>query len=255
MNPEAAARILFDSSAKGVHYPDALRGQLDLESAYRTQQAVLALHLGNGEEQAGWKIGFTAPAVRAQFRSAEPVFGYLLGSRGYGSGLSFSVAEIANPAIEPELCFILGKPLKGPGVTPTQVADAVASVAPAFEIIELRGDMAADLGLGIADDVSQWAWVTGPEVRPYPRALDLGALRATMTRNGEVVADALGRDVIDNQLESIAWLANRLATFGSSLKVGQRVLTGSFSRPMPIGRGERWEATFAGIGSVAARFD
>jgi 2-keto-4-pentenoate hydratase len=255
MTPESAARILFDSAARGVHFPEELKGQIPLASAYRVQQAVLALLLAAGEEQAGWKIGFTAPAVRQHFGSAVPVFGYLLGSRGFSSGLSFSFADMISPSIESELCFTLAKPLKGPGVTAEQVVDAIASVAPAFEIIEGRGDMKADLGLGIADDVLQWAWVTGTELRPYPRELALGKVRAEITRNGEVVSTALGKDVIDNQLDSIAWLANEVARYGSSLKVGQRILSGSFSKPLPLARGERWETRFSGIGSVAARFD
>lgn len=255
MTPEAAARLLFDSAAKGVHFPEQLRGQLSIEEGYRTQQAVLALHLASGEEQAGWKIGFTAPAVRAHFKSDAPVFGYLLTNRGFSSGLSFSFADMINPAIESELCFTLSRPLKGPGVTPGRVLDALASVAPAFEILEQRGDMAADLGLGLADDVLQWGWVTGPELRPYPRELELAAVRAAITRNGEVEADVVARDVIDNQLESISWLANTVAGYGASLKVGHRILSGSFSRPLPISRGDRWETRFAGIGAVAARFD
>ncbi len=255
MTPEAAARLLFDSAARGVYYPEELKGQLDLDAAYRTQLAVLALHLAAGGEQAGWKIGFTAPAVRAHFRSDQPVFGYLLGHRGYTSGLSFSFVDMLAPLIEAELMFTLGKPLKGPGVTAKQALDAIASVAPAFEVLEGRGDMAADLGLGVADDVLQWGWVAGPELRPYPRELKLGAVRAEIVRNGETVLDARGKDVIDNQLGSIAWLANRVADYGASLKVGQRILSGSFNRPLPIARGERWEARFSGIGSVAARFD
>ncbi|HEX9842282.1 MAG TPA: fumarylacetoacetate hydrolase family protein [bacterium] len=255
MTPDSAARILYEAAAKGVHYPEELRGQLTVEAGYRVQQAVLALHQAAGEEQAGWKIGFTAPAVRAHFGSSEPVFGYLLTNRGFSSGLSFSFADMINPSIESELCFTLGKPLKGPGVTAEQVADAIATVAPAFEIIEGRGDMKADLGLGIADNVLQSSWVTGAEVRPYPREIDLGAIRAEITRNGEGVVDVLGKDAIDNQHDSIAWLANEAARYGGSLKVGQRILSGSFSRPLPIARGDRWETRFSGIGSVAARFD
>jgi 2-keto-4-pentenoate hydratase len=255
MTPEAAARILYDAAARGEHFPAELHGQLDLDAGYRTQQAALALHRASGEEQAGWKIGATAPAVRKAFGSDAPVFGYLLTSRGYASGLSFSFADMIRPALESELCFTLGKPLKGPNVSPGQVLDAAASVAPAFEIIELRGDIAADMGLGVADDVLHWGWVTGAEVRPYPRELELGKVRAEITHNGETVASALGKDVIDDQLESIAWLANRLADFGLSLKVGQRILSGSFGQPRPIARGDRWETRFSGVGAVASRFD
>ncbi len=255
MTPQAAARMIWDSARRGVYYPDDLRGKLTLEQGYQTQQALLAMHLKGSEEQAGWKIGFTSPAVRAHFNSDVPVFGYLLASRGYTSGLSFSFGEMIAPSIESELCFTLAKPLKGPGVTAVQVRDALAAVAPAFEILEARGDMAADLPLGIADDVLQWAWVTGPEVRPYPKELVPGEVRAQITRSGVTVEDVLGKNVIDNQHESIAWLANELAKHGAGLKTGQRILSGSFHKPIPISRGDRWEARFSGLGAAAARFD
>jgi 2-keto-4-pentenoate hydratase len=246
---------MWEAAQRGEFYPEALRGTLTLAESYEVQREMLALHLANGEEQAGWKIGFTAPAVRTHFRSESPVFGYLLASRGYSSGLSFSYSDLVAPSIESELCFTLGRALKGPGVTAEQVADALASLAPAFEILEGRGDMAADLPLGVADNVLQSGWVTGPELRPYPRDLELGAVRAEITRNGEVEVDVLGRDVIDDQLASIAWLANTLGPLGTGLRIGQRILSGSFSRPLSIARGDRWETRFSGVGSVAVRFD
>ncbi len=255
MQPQQAARILWNAAAKGVHYPEELKGKLSLEEGYRTQQALLKMHLSTGDEQAGWKIGFTSPAVRAHFRSETPVFGYLLTNRGYASGLSFSFSDMIAPAIESELCFILGKPLKGPGVGPEQVVEAIAAVAPAFEIIELRGDIAADLPLGVADDVLQYGWVTGQEVRPYPKDTVLAEVQAEILRNGERVVNAVARDVIDDQYESIAWLANTLAKYGVGIKAGHKILSGSFSKPLPISRGDRWEARFSGFGSVSARFD
>src|SRR5262249_43604823 len=124
----------------------------------------------------------------------------------------------------------------------------------AFEILERRGDMAADLPLGVADDVSQWAYVIGNPVRPYPRKLDLGTVRMELRRNGEVVAGGLGKDVIDNQLKSIAWLANNLATYDKWIEAGHVVMSGSFNRPLPISKGDRWEGNFPGIGTVKCSF-
>jgi len=255
MNPEAAARILFDAALKGIYFPPELQGQLTVEEGYRTQHGMLALHRAAGEEQAGWKIGATAPAIRSLLNTKEPVAGYLLASRGFSSGLSFSFAELIAPNVEAELCFTLGRPLKGPGVTAAQAREAVAGMAPALEIVELRGNLAKDLGLGIADDVSQWGWVTGPELRPVPRDLVLGDVNMQLVRNGSVEVESVGRDVIDDQFESIAWLANKLATLGASLRAGQRVMAGSFNAPIAIQRGDRWEARFPGVGTVAARFD
>jgi 2-keto-4-pentenoate hydratase len=254
MIPQEAGKLLWESAQQGLYYPYALQGRLNLEQAYQVQLEVLARHLSGGETQAGWKIGLTADAVRAHFRSQTAVFGYLLASNGVGSGHSFDSDQVIAPSIEAELCFTLAKDLHGPGVTPEAVLEAVAAVSPAFEIIERRGDMAADLPLGVADDVSQWAYVLGSPLLPYPRKLDLGGVRMELRRNGEVVAGGLGREAIDNQIHSLAWLANQLAAHGKWIEAGQIVLSGSFNRPLPINKGDRWEASFSGIGKVACEF-
>jgi 2-keto-4-pentenoate hydratase len=251
MIPEEAGKLLWESALQGLYYPYALQGRLTMDEAYRVQLAVLERQRAAGEAQAGWKIGLTADAVRKHYRSGSPVHGYLLGSGGVASGHAFDAAAATAPSLETELCFTLDKDLHGPGVTEAQVLDAIGAVAPAFEIIERRGDMAADLPLGVADNVSQWAYVLGRPVRPYPKAVDLGAVRMELFRNGQAAAGGVGREVIDHPVRSLVWLANRLAAFGYWLAAGQIVLTGSFNKPLPAAPGDRWEARFTGLGAAA----
>ncbi len=75
-----------------------------------------------------------------------------------------------------------------------------------------------------------------------------------LTRNGEPVAEGLGRDVVDDQFASLAFLANNLAVYGAALEAGQIVLTGSFNAPPPVAPGETWHADFAGLGEVTVSF-
>jgi 2-keto-4-pentenoate hydratase len=183
-----------------------------------------------------------------------PISGYLLASRAFPSGHAFTHAALQRPIIESELCFTIGSRLAGPGVTREQVLASVSAVAPAFEVVDMRLDMRADMPLGIADDVAQWGYVTGVARSPYPKELDLGQVRVEMKRNGDTVENVLGKDVIDNQLDSIAWLANHLSSYGLALEPGQRIMSGSFTKPTPITKGDRWESTFSGIGGVSASF-
>jgi 2-keto-4-pentenoate hydratase len=255
METAKAVEILWQGLQAGVHYPEPLKGQLTLVEGYRVQLGVLARAVSTGERQAGWKIGLTADAVRRGLGFESPVFGYLLESRAFPSGASFRVDDIVSPAIECELCLTLGRPLRGPGVTREQALIAVAAVAPALEVVSFRGNMRADFPLGIADNVSQWAFVTGASIRPYPRDLALGQVTVEVLTNGQTVGRYVGAEVIDDQLASLAWLANQLAEHGWGLEAGQRVITGSFNPPAPVHRGERWEARFsASLGTVTAIF-
>lgn len=254
MDAQDAGKLLWESAQKGNYYPYALQGRLTLDEAYRVQLEVLGRALATGEQQAGWKIGLTADAVRALFKSDTAVHGYLLQSNGFPSGHAFDFDSVLAPSIESELCFMVRKDLHGPGVTAADVLAAVDAVCPAFEILERRGDMATDLPLGVADNVSQWAYVLGKPVKPYPKGLDLGQTRVEVRCNGQVVASVVGKDAIDNQIQSIAWLANSLTKFDRALEAGQIVLSGSFHRPMPISKGDRWESRFSTVGNVSTSF-
>lgn len=254
MTVNEATEILWQARQKRIPYPEALQKTLTLEDAYRVQLAILARWVAVGEKHAGWKIGLTADAARHMFGLKTPVSGYLLASRHFPNNHTFQRATIGKAIIESELCITLGARLSGPGVTRAQVLAAVSAVAPAFEIAEMRSDMVADLPLGVADDVAQWGYVTGAAISPYPKDLDLGELTAEMRKNGEVVQQVRGRDVIDDQLQSIAWLANHLAEYGMALEAGQCIMTGSCTRPTPIAKGDRWETHFSSVGTVSATF-
>ena len=254
MKIDEAVEILWQSMQKGDHAPEALRKALTLEEAYRVQLGVLSRLIESGEKLAGWKIGGTSEAARKMLNLTDPVRGYLLASRQFASGHTFQHQAIGKPVIESEVCIALGKDLQGPGITRDQVLDAVSAVAPAFEVVQMRSDIASDLPLGVADDVAQWGYVTGTVVSPYPKDLDLGGITIEMRKNGEVVQQAVGREVIDDQLQALAWLANHLAEYGAALEAGQYVLTGSCTRPVPISQGDQWETRFSSLGTVAASF-
>jgi 2-keto-4-pentenoate hydratase len=232
----------------------ALQKTLTFADAYRVQLGVLARWQAAGEKLGGWKIGASAEGARKALGLQAPISGYLLASRAFPSGHTFTHAALQRPIIESELCFTIGSRLAGPGVSRTQVLSAVSAVAPAFEVVDMRLDMRADMPLGIADDVAQWGYVTGAALSPYPKELDLGQVRVEMKKNGDIVEHVLGKEVIDNQLDSIAWLANHLAEYGLALEPGQRIMSGSFTKPTPIAKGDRWESTFSGVGSVSASF-
>lgn len=155
MKVDNAVDILWEHLQRGVYFPDALLGALTLEEGYRAQLGVLARRVAEGESQAGWKIALSGEATRQAMGINAPAFGYLMESGHYKNGDSFPLDGIVNPAIESELCITMAKRLKGPGVTREHVIDALGQVAPAFELVSLRGNLAADLPLGVADNIAQ----------------------------------------------------------------------------------------------------
>jgi 2-keto-4-pentenoate hydratase len=254
MNIQGAIDMLWPTARQWAPPAAALQKALTLTDAYRVQFGILSRWQAAGEQLAGWKIGASAEAARKALGLQAPISGYLLASRHLASGCSITHGDLHRPIIESELCFTIGKRIAGPGVTRDQVMSSVVAVAPAFEVVDMRVDMRADMPLGIADDVAQWGYVTGAALSPYPPHFELGQVRVEMKRNGETIEQALGKEVIDNQLDSIAWLANHLAAYGMAIEPGQRIMSGSFTKPTPIAKGDRWESTFSGVGGVTATF-
>lgn len=254
MTASTAIESIWQAHRQGDHFPEEWRGRLSVEDAYRVQLGLLERHLAGGARQSGWKAGLTGDKPRQAMGSEAPVFGYLLAGNRYASGHAFRFADFRQPAVESEVLVTLSADLAGPGVTPERAREAVATVAPAFEIVERRGGgLDTDLALGIADDVMQAAYVAG-EAMALPADLDLHDLRLEVVVDGAVEHTLLGREVMDPPLASLAWLANTLPAFGQRLRAGQEVLTGSFTRPLPAAAGQRWESRFDALGTVTASF-
>ena len=244
---------IWRSRQRGVYYPDEWRGKLTADQAYRIQLGILRRYLAAGERQAGWKVGLTARAIQAQVGIHEPVFGFLLASGAAPSGATFRFGELIRPAFENELCLTIGRALEGPGITEGMVRTAVSTVAPALEIVERRGDAAADLPVSLADNCQQRAFVVGTP-RPLTEGVDLVAATVDVYVNGEFRERASGAEVMGNPLASVAWLANRLAGFGFRIEAGMQVMSGSFTRQYALEPDDEIEARFEPFGSVTARF-
>jgi 2-keto-4-pentenoate hydratase len=255
MDVEHAAAELHARIRRGEHMPADWKGRLSMTQAYAINLAILRREVADGDAQAGWKVGLTAAAMRAQWNIPEPCFGVLMRSGHRESGVRFAFDGLIAPGIENELCLTIGERLRGPGVDVARAARAVEWIAPALEIVEKRGDFSGDIALAMADNAQQKAFITGPATRHDPAALDLAAATVTV-RFGEAVIDrAAGVEVMGGPLHSIAWLANKLAEFDLALEPGMRVMSGSFTRQYAVARGDAVVAAFEPFGEVRATFD
>jgi 2-keto-4-pentenoate hydratase len=132
--------------------------------------------------------------------------------------------------IECEFAFRLGRDLPPrPGAyDEAEVADAVAAVLPAIEIVETVFEDWTKVGVAsvIADNGSHGALVVGGECADW-RALDLEQHAIRLTVDGKPVASGTGREALGGPLKALAWLAIDRARRGDRLKAGQIVTTGT----------------------------
>ena len=83
------------------------------------------------------------------------------------------------------------------------------------------------------------------EAKQHPNA---DRLRVCMVDTGA------GAAVLGNPARCVAWLANKLASFGASLRAGDVILPGAVHRMISVTPGDVFRAEFAHLGTVTARF-
>jgi 2-keto-4-pentenoate hydratase len=240
----AAVAEFAAARARGEYFPEAWRDRLTLDDAYRILLA------SPGRRRIGWKVGLTAPAIRQQFGVHEPVFGCLSADGLVKSGHVFRRDQLIEPGFENELCLVFDHDLPAEA-TGADAAAALARVYPAFEITETRGDLSRQLALAIADNAQQRAFVLGAPVE-RTELPELDAVTVRVRVNGAEVATAGADAVLGHPCNAAAWLAAKLAQFGERVRAGDYIMSGSFTRQFPLAAGDRIEASFAGIGTVAA---
>ncbi len=241
----AAIESFWAARQRGIYFPTEWFDRLSLEEAYRIQLGLIDRRCAEGERHIGWKVGLTAEPIQEQFGFHEPVFGCLLESRP--SGHVFRRDELTRPGFENELCLRLNRDLAG-DVSLAEARQAIEVVYPSLEIIETRGDLTAQIAVALADNAQQKTIILGD---PVPLGdLKLETVAATIQINGKTVATGKGDAVLGNPLNSVIWLARKLPAFGRSIRAGDLIMSGSFTRQFPIEPGDRIHADFAGIGGV-----
>jgi 2-oxo-hept-3-ene-1,7-dioate hydratase len=226
---------------------------MDLDDAYAVQREVIAMRMAQGAKLRGHKVGLTSKAMQRSAGIDEPDYGHLLDDMFRADGDTLQAARFIVPRIEVELAFVLGRPLAGPGVTLFDVLRATEFVTPALELIDGRSHYPRTIVDNVADNAACGAVILGNRAFG-PTEVDLRWVGAMLYKNAQVEETGLAAGVLGNPALGVVWLANRLATFGTTLETGHVVLAGSFTRPVPVAAGDAIHADFGPLGSVACRF-
>jgi len=213
--------------------------QITIEDAYAIQRAWVEHKIKAGRVLKGHKIGLTSRAMQVSSNITEPDYGALLDDMFFDEGSDIPFERFIVPRVEVELAFILGKPLRGPGVTLFDVLDATEWVIPALETIS---DNAANAGVVMG----------GRAIRPND--LDLRRVPAILYRNSVIEESGVSAAVLNHPAKGVAWLANKLAAYGVGLEAGQIILGGSFTRPVAARPGDTFHVDYDQLGSIACRF-
>ena len=258
----ALARELYDArkARMQVRHFSKRHPQMTIEDGYAIQRAWVALEQADGRVIKGRKIGLTSRAMQLSSQITEPDYAPLMDDMFFEQGGDIPIQRFIAPRIEVELAFVLGKPLKGPGVTLFDVLAATEYVTPAIEIIDARieqFDRDTQVMRKVFDTISDFAANAGIVLggRPVtPDAVDLRWVGAMLFKNGVIEETGLAAGVLNHPAMGVAWLANKIAPHDEQLNVGDVVLAGSFTRPTAAVAGDNIHADYGPLGTVSFRF-
>jgi len=234
----AAALLQAEETGKQIgllslQYPD-----IAMDDAYQVQNAIYRAKLEQGRRVIGWKIGLTSKAMQSALNIDIPDSGILFDDMLFRSGESIPAGRFIQPRVEAEIAFVMRKAIGGNDVSQADVIDATDYVVPAIEILDtriLRSDPETGKTRIIFDTISDNAANAGIVLGKEQHAIDAFDLRwvgALAYCNNELEETGLGAGVLDNPIESVVWLARRMAQYGQSIEPGQIILSGSFIRPV-----------------------
>lgn len=253
---EALAQLLDDCAVEVRDTPKVTdtHPEMDWDDAYAVQDTLRARQLARGAQLVGYKAGLTSFAKMRQMGVESPVFGYLLDVHAVSDGGTCSFDELIHPKVEPEIVFVLGRELKGPGCHVGAVLAATDFVMPGIEVIDSRyRDFKFDLKSVVADNTSAARFVVGGQPLGV-EGVDLRTLGVVLEKNGEPVAFGAGAAVLGHPASAIAMLANHLGARGESIPAGSVILSGGITAAVAVEKGDAVTLRVQNMGSTSLIF-
>lgn len=231
-----------------------------LDAAYRVADAVLAARVARGERPAGWKLGFTNPAIWDEYGVHAPIWGPVYERTlarvegGDTAPARLCASAFVEPRIEPEIVLRIGE-IPAAGMDEHELLGCIDAVGHGFEIVQSVYPgwrfAAADTAAAFA---MHGALVCGPLVpvgtasrREWIEAL--AGIDIALLRDGETVDRGTGANVLGGPLTALRHFVDGLARrpLARGIEPGDLVTTGTVTRAFPVLAGQTWQTRVSGL--------
>ena len=225
-----------------------LSHQLSGDDGYAIQALAFQRRLARGEKQVGIKMGLTSRAKMIQVNVDEVIWGQLTDAMRVEDGGVINLKNYVHPRVEPEVAFLLKRPLSG-AVSPAEAVTAIAAVAPAMEIIDSRFEnFKFTLPDVVADNASSSGFVLGAWSDP---GADLSNRGMIMEFDGRPVQIGSTAAILGDPIRSLVSAARMVGKAGFRLEAGWVVMAGAATAAQPLVAGVHVRNSVEGLGHVA----
>lgn len=230
----------------------------DMSEAYAIQAELYKIMCSQDRftEFGGHKVALTSPAIQEMCGVNEPAYGAVFKEFIYLDNHSINMQDFIRFGIEFEVCIEIGEdiPVSDEAYTKDTISKFVSAAMPAFELID---DRDADYAhLDAASILTDRCWCNGivlGEPTTNLSSLDIGNLATRVMVNGQSNDHGNTREALGHPLNSVAFVANHLSSYGKQLKAGEVIMTGSALKTQFPKSGDSISYQIAGLGDVNVR--
>ena len=239
--------------------------ELSVAEAYRLTSLLRSAFEARGENITGRKIGFTNRQMWATHGVKEPIWGYCTNQTTHELGATpvQRVTDFAEPRIEPEIMFGLGK-RPSAKMDESALLDCIDWIALGYEIVQsIYPGWQFAASDTIAANALHGALLVGnrhaiaPRREAWPR--ELASFGVELYCNEKLSQTGGGAFVLNSPLLALRHLVELLDNdlHNPPLHAGEVVSTGTLTLAMPVSAGETWTTKVRGIplDDIAVRFE
>jgi 2-oxo-3-hexenedioate decarboxylase len=264
--PDVTPQQILDHNDSGDLWPTRDGPAFnELQSAYGHALAVRRLRIARGEVPVGYKVGFTNRTIWSRYNVYAPIWGFVWNTTiSYCEGAgNVPLAHVCQPRIEPEAVFGFRAMPRRPA-TLDDLFNALDWVAPGFEIVQSHSPgwkfIAPET---VADGGLHGRLLVGPKTPIAKLARDseqlhrtLASARVRLQRNGALVEEGSGANVLDSPLHALLHFVTELRSCPGApdLAANDVVTTGTWTDAWPVAAGQRWSARFDVLPALEINF-
>ena len=253
---EEKVKTIINARENNILIPDLENNMpTDVEEAYLFQEKIVkSLNLNS----LGWKVGCTTEMAQKFSGMSEPFCGVMFSETTYKSPKLELSLYMNKPIIEPELCFEIKEDIIDIGelYNEVNIKKYIKAIFPVIEIVDARYEKGWEIKALeiISDNGVHSCLVKGEDLSEWESYNRLNS-EINLYVDNKFICSGRGSNVLNDPLNSISWLANKLIKRGKNIKAGEIITTGNtLDKPIFSEKNTIISAKFDGLGEVTMRY-
>lgn len=236
----------------GENAPDF--SSLSIAESYEVQDLVARRRIELGESMAGFKVGCTSEAIRAQLGFNEPINARIFRPHIFEGSAALDWRDYLNCAIEPEMVLKIGNNLKGENLSDHELIEAIAYVSPGIEIHNFKFWHTPPTTQELICSGGIHAGLIIGNEKVNPADLQFQNEMFYVYKDGILVTSAPASEIMGGPLDSLRWLVKFLTLKGFYLQKDSLVIPGSPVELVTIDQDTELTVVIENVGSLTSFF-